>query len=97
MAPDPGNDVAAQQAMARGMVMFIVSLSCLNEEEFRVGRAGHGLHAGRVRGFPVRAGGGRRPGRAGGVVESRRRVPRCAVRGGALNCGLQMGGGPPPG
>ena len=27
---DPGDDVAAQQAMARTMVMFMVSLSCLN-------------------------------------------------------------------
>ena len=96
MAPDPGNDVAAQQAMARGMVMFIVSLSCLNEEEFALAGQAMGFMPGEYEGFQcvLEAAGGQEelvvwlsPGAE---------FP-AALFEAALNCGLQMGGGPPPG
>ncbi len=95
MIPDPGNDAAAQAAMARGMVMFVVSLSCLNEDEFALAGQAMGMAPGEYEGFQcvLEAAGGQEelvvwlsPG-----AEFPAELFQAAI-----NCGLQMGGGPPP-
>ena len=92
---DPGNDVAAQQAMARTMVMFIVSLSCLNEDEFAMAGQAMGIAPGEYEGFQcvLEAAGGQE----GLVVwlSPGAEFP-AALFEAAFNCGLQLGG-PPPG
>ena len=96
MVADPGNDAAAQQAMARGMVMFIVSLSCLNEDEFAAAGQAMGFMPGEYEAFQcvLEAAGGQEelvvwlsPGAE---------FP-AELLGAAAACGLQMGAGPPPG
>ena len=96
MFADPSNDVEAQAAMARGMVMFIVSLSCLNEDEFAMAGPGMGVAPGEYEGFQcvLEAAGGQdelvvwlSPGAE---------FP-AALFEAAFGCGLQMGAGPPPG
>ena len=94
-ASDPGNDVAAQQAMARTMVMFMVSLSCLNEDEFAMAGQAMGIAPGEYEGFQcvLEAAGGQE-----GLViwlSPGAEFP-AALFEAAFNCGLQMGG-PPPG
>ena len=90
---DPGNDVAAQQAMARTMVMFMVSLSCLNEEEFAMGGQAMGIAPGEYEGFQcvLKAAGGQE----GLVVwlSPGAEFP-AALFEAAFNCGLQLGGPP---
>ena len=92
---DPGNDVAAQQAMARTMVMFMVSLSCLNEDEFAMAGQAMGIAPGEYEGFQcvLEAAGGQE----GLVVwlSPGAEFP-AALFEAAFNCGLQLGG-PPPG
>lgn len=94
-ASDPGNDVAAQQAMARTMVMFMVSLSCLNEDEFAMAGQAMGIAPGEYEGFQcvLEAAGGQE----GLVVwlSPGAEFP-AALFEAAFNCGLQLGG-PPPG
>ena len=48
---DPGTGPEAEAAMAQGMVMFFVSLSCLNEEEFQTGSVAMGLAPGERENF----------------------------------------------
>ncbi len=95
IVPDPGNDMAAQQAMARGMVMFFVSLSCLNEEEFALAGQAMGIAPGEYEGFQcvLDAAGGQE----GLVVwlSPGAEFPAELFQA-AINCGLQMGAGPPP-
>ena len=98
MALDPGDNVEAQQAMARVMVMLMVSLSCLDEDEFVVVGQTMGIAPGEYEGFQcvLEAAGGQEgmvvwmsPG-AGFPTE---------LFEAALNCGLQMGApssSPPP-
>ena len=92
---DPGNDVAAQQAMARTMVTFMVSLSCLNEDEFAMAGQAMGIAPGEYEGFQcvLDAAGGQE----GLVVwlSPGAEFP-AALFEAAFNCGLQLGG-PPPG
>ena len=94
MVADPGNDAAAQQAMARGMVMFIVSLSCLNEDEFAAAGQAMGIAPGEYEAFQcvLEAAGGQE-----GLVQwlSPGAEFPAALFEAAINCGLQMGGGPP--
>ena len=94
MVADPGNDAAAQQAMARGMVMFVVSLSCLNEDEFAAAGQAMGIAPGEYEGFQcvLEAAGGQE----GLVVwlSPGAEFP-AELFGAAAACGLQMGGGPP--
>ena len=91
---DPGDDVAAQQAMARTMVMFMVSLSCLNEDEFAMAGQAIGIAPGEYEGFQcvLEAAGGQE----GLVVwlSPGAEFP-AALFEAAFNCGLQLGG--PPG
>ena len=51
VAADPGTGPEAEAAMAQGMVMFFVSLSCLNEEEFQTASVAMGLAAGERENF----------------------------------------------
>lgn len=92
---DPGDDVAAQQAMARTMVMFMVSLSCLNEDEFAMAGQAMGIAPGEYEGFQcvLEAAGGQE----GLVVwlSPGAEFPTALFEA-AFNCGLQLGG-PPPG
>ncbi len=92
---DPGNDVAAQQAMARTMVTFMVSLSCLDEDEFAMAGQAMGIAPGEYEGFQcvLEAAGGQE----GLVVwlSPGAEFP-AALFEAAFNCGLQLGG-PPPG
>ena len=94
MVADPGNDAAAQQAMARGMVMFIVSLSCLNEDEFAAAGQAMGFMPGEYEAFQcvLEAAGGQE-----GLVQwlSPGAEFPAELFEAAINCGLQMGGGPP--
>ena len=94
MVADPGNDAAAQQAMARGMVMFIVSLSCLNEDEFAAAGQAMGFMPGEYEAFQcvLEAAGGQE-----GLVQwlSPGAEFPAELFGAASACGLQMGGGPP--
>ena len=48
---DPGTGPEAEAAMAQGMVMFFVSLSCLNEEEFQTASVAMGLAPGERENF----------------------------------------------
>ena len=48
---DPGAGPEAEAAMAQGMVMFFVSLSCLNEEEFQTASVAMGLAPGERENF----------------------------------------------
>ena len=94
MVADPGNDAAAQQAMARGMVMFVVSLSCLNEDEFAAAGQAMGFMPGEYEAFQcvLEAAGGQE-----GLVQwlSPGAEFPAELFGAASACGLQMGGGPP--
>ena len=54
VAAEPGAGPEAEAAMAQGMVMFFVSLSCLNEEEFQTASVAMGLAPGERENFPVR-------------------------------------------
>ena len=96
MLADPSSDAEAQAAMARGMVMFIVSLSCLNQEEFAMAGQGMGVAPGEYEGFQcvLEAAGGQE----GLVVwlSPGAEFP-AALFEAAFGCGLQMGAGPPPG
>ena len=51
VAADPGAGPEAEAAMAQGMVMFFVSLSCLNEEEFQTASVAMGLAPGERENF----------------------------------------------
>ena len=51
VAADPGTGPEAEAAMAQGMVMFFVSLSCLNEEEFQTASVAMGLAPGERENF----------------------------------------------
>ena len=51
MAPGPGYDVAAQLATARAMVTVMVSISCLNQEEFAMAGQVIGIAPGECEGF----------------------------------------------
>lgn len=90
---DPGDDVAAQQAMARTMVMFMVSLSCLNEDEFAMAGQAMGIAPGEYEGFQcvLEAAGGQE----GLVVwlSPGAEFP-AALFEAAFNCGLQIGAPP---
>lgn len=95
IVPDPGDNVAAQQAMARGMVMFFVSLSCLNEDEFALAGQAMGIAPGEYDGFQcvMEAAGGQEelvvwlsPG-----AEFPAELFQATI-----DCGVQMGAGPPP-
>ena len=90
---DPGNDVAAQQAMARTMVTFMVSLSCLNEDEFAMAGQAMGIAPGEYEGFQcvLEAAGGQE----GLVVwlSPGAEFP-AALFEAAFNCGLQLGDPP---
>ena len=94
MIPDPGDNVEAQQAAARGMVTFMVSLSCLNEDEFAMASQTMGIAPGEYEGFQcvLEAAGGQE-----GLVVwlSPGAGFPTALFEAAFNCGLQMG--PPPG
>ena len=48
---EPGTGPEAEAAMAQGMVMFFVSLSCLNEEEFQTASVAMGLAPGERENF----------------------------------------------
>ena len=51
VAAEPGAGPEAEAAMAQGMVMFFVSLSCLNEEEFQTASVAMGLAPGERENF----------------------------------------------
>ena len=51
VAAEPGTGPEAEAAMAQGMVMFFVSLSCLNEEEFQTASVAMGLAPGERENF----------------------------------------------
>jgi len=94
---EPGDDVAAQQAMARGMIMFFVSLSCLNEDEFASAGQVMGIAPGEYEGFQcvLEAAGGQEGMVA--MMSPGAEFPAELFQA-AINCGLQMGGPPlPPG
>lgn len=96
MVGEPGDDMAAQQAMARGMVMFFVSLSCLNEDEFASAGQVMGIQPGEYEGFQcvLEAAGGQEGMVA--MMSPGAEFPAELFQA-AINCGLQMGAGPPPG
>ena len=95
-ASDLGNEAAAQQAMARGMVMFIVSLSCLNEDEFAVAGPAMGIAPGEYEGFQcvLEAAGG--PEKLAVWLSPGAEFPAELFQA-TTNCGVQMGAGAPPG
>ena len=91
---EPGSDVEAQQAMARGMVMFMVSLSCLNEQEFGAAGAQMGMAPGEYEAFQcvVEQAGG--PDAMAVLLSPGSEFPAALFQA-ALACELQMGGPPP--
>ena len=94
---EPGDDVAAQQAMARGMIMFFVSLSCLNEDEFASAGQVMGIAPGEYENFQcvLEAAGGQEGMVA--MMSPGAEFPAELFQA-AFACGMQMEGPPlPPG
>ena len=69
-----------EAAMISGMTGFIVTLSCLNQEEWELGQPGPGIGSVQPGGSPVRVGQTWRAGRLGRHDEPRRRPAHCPVR-----------------
>ena len=84
----PSRDADDEAAMISGMTGFILTLSCLNEEEWELGQPGAGTWPVQP-GWPaMRAGQGGGAGRFGRHVESRRGPAHCPVR---RRVGMQPG------
>ena len=92
---DPGTGPEAETAMAQGMIMFFVSLSCLNEEEFQTASAAMGLAPGERENFLcVLEQVGGQDALAALLIPSNE-FPAALFQA-AFGCQFQMGG-PPPG